>query len=501
MLADRIGERYQQSRRPSHQSRQSGAFELDALTSVDLTLSVQGLMITILCRVQEYAEELHTEQQKRGIYKRLQGGEFGIVSRQNRGGGLRPVGLMNCWQRKISLRSTEGPLSPILESYSTSLNEEGYSHESFLGKTWFVIRFSRWLRQRHIEMAEVTLGVGQRFLRDKPYRRGDPTTLRHFLLWMHSRGLISAQALQPREKSEVDTLVEEYSAYLLSERGLAATSAEVYAAITRRFLTRTCPRGRSDLRALTAARIRDFAIQEARRFRTSKAASLLTCVVRAFLRFVHYRGYVDRPLVGAVPAVAHWSMASVPRALPLKAVRRVLTESRLRRSACGLRDRAILLVLARLGLRAREVMLLELDDIDWVNACIHVCGKERQERPLPLPHDVGEAIAAYLRKGRPASSCRRVFLRTRAPWRGVAKSSSISAIVGRALMRAQVMSATHGAHQFRHSLATNMLRQGASLTEIAQVMRHRDPNTTRIYAKVDLNALREVALPWPGKPL
>jgi integrase/recombinase XerD len=409
---------------------------------------------------------------------------------------------MACWQRKISLRSIEGPLSPLLESYATSLNEEGYSHETFLSKTWFVIGFSRWLHQRRIEMPELTLAVGQGFLRDRlPRRSGDPATLRHFLMWMHSRGLIAAQALQRYEKSEVDTLVEEYSAYLVNERGLASTSRVVYAALTHRFVTRTCPQGRSDLKALTAQKIRDFAMHEARKFRTSKAASLLTSVVRSFLRFVHYRAYIDRSLVGAVPAVAHWSMAPIPRALPLKAVRRVLAHSRSRRSPCGLRDRAILLILARLGLRAREVMLLELEDIDWDNACVHVSGKGRQERPLPLPHDVGEAIATYLRDGRPASSCRRVFLRTRAPWRGVATHSSISAIVGRALRRAQIKSPSHGAHQFRHSLATNMLRRGASLTEIGQVMRHRDPNTTRLYAKVDLGALREVALPWPGRPL
>jgi site-specific recombinase XerD len=267
---------------------------------------------------------------------------------------------------------------------------------------------------------------------------------------MHSRGFIPARALRRHEKSAVDKLVEEYSTYLLNDRGLASTSGVAYAAITHRFLTRTCPRGRSDLKALTAVRIRDFVTQEAGRFRTSKAASLLTCVVRSFLRFVHYRGYVDRSLVRAVPAVAHWSMAPIPRALPIKDVSRVLAESRSRRTVCGIRDRAILLLLARLGLRAREVMLLELDDIDWEAASIHVCGKGRQERPLPLPHDVGEAIAAYLHNGRHASSCRQVFLRTRAPWRGVARSSSISAIVGRSLMRARVKSATHGAHQFRH---------------------------------------------------
>lgn len=388
-----------------------------------------------------------------------------------------------------------------MESYATSLNEEGYSHESFLAKTWFVIGFSRWLHQKRIGMSELTLSVGQRFLRDhKPCKSGDPTTLRHFLTWMHSEGFVTAQALQPCEKPEVDTLVEDYSVYLLNERGLASTSGGVYAAIAHRFLTRTCPRGRFDLKNLTAQKIRDFVVYEARKFRTSKAASLLTTVVRSLLRFMKYRGYIDRSLDAAVPAVAHWSMASIPRALPLEAIRRVLLQSKLRRTPCGLRDHAILLILARLGLRAREVMLLELDDIDWPNACIHVCGKGRRERPVPLPHDVGEAIAAYLRNGRPASSCRRVFLRTRAPWRGVGKSSSISAIVSRALKRARVKSASHGAHQFRHSLATNMLRQGASLAEIGQLLRHRDPNTTRLYAKVDLSALREVALPWPERP-
>jgi len=409
---------------------------------------------------------------------------------------------MERWQRKMSLRSIEGPLSSMLESYAHFLNEEGYSHESFLSKTRFVIGFSRWLQQKHIDLPQITLSVGNRFLRDRrPMRSGDPTTLRQFLSWMHNKGFISAQALELREKSTVDLLVNDYSGYLLNERGLADTSVAAYTAIAHRFLSRACPRGRFDVKALTAQRIREFVVHEARRFRTSKAASLLTSVIRSLVRFVHYRGYIDRSLVAAVPAVAHWSMASIPRALPLEAVRRVLKQSRLRTTPCGLRDLAILLVLARLGLRARDVMLLELEDIDWTNSCIHVSGKGRQERPVPLPHDVGVAIAAYLRNGRPASSCRRVFLRTRAPWRGVAKSSSISVIVHRALKRARVESATRGAHQFRHSLATNMLRRGASLTEIAQVLRHRDPNTTRLYAKVDLDALREVALPWPGRPL
>lgn len=409
---------------------------------------------------------------------------------------------MNRWQRTKSLRPVAGPLSPVLESYASFLNEEGYSHESFLSKTRFVIGFSRWLHEKRIDMTELTINVGERFLRHRvPCRSGDTKTLRHFLGWLCSNGLIPANALRANERSEIDVLVDEYSAYLLAERGLAATSAVVYVALARRFLNGACANGRSDLKNLTAEKIRAFILHEARKYRTSKSASLLAVVVRSVLRFAQYRGYIDRSRAEAVPAVAHWALAPIPRALPLRAVRRVLTQNKRRRTPCGLRDQAILLLLARLGLRAREVMLLELEDVDWTNACIHVCGKGRQERPLPLPHDVGEAIAAYLRDGRHASCCRRVFLRTRAPWQGVGISSSISAIVRRALKRAQVSSPTHGAHQFRHSLATNMLRRGASLTEIGQILRHRDPNTTRLYAKVDLDALREVALPWPGRPL
>jgi site-specific recombinase XerD len=406
------------------------------------------------------------------------------------------------WQRAISLGSVEGPLSAVLESYAGALNDERFSQETFLHKTWFVICFSRWLHLHNIGLKDVTRRVGERFLHDwSPRRTGAPTALGHLLAWMCSQGIIPPQALRAHETSELDALIDEYSSYLLTDRGLASTSAAVYVAHARRFLERTCPTGRRDLRALAAPVIRAFITREAKRYRTSKAASLLAVTVRSFLRFAHYRGYLDRSLAVAVPAVAQWSVASIPRALPAPAVRRVIAESKCRRTPCGLRDRAILLLLSRLGLRAREVMLLDLDDIDWPNACIYVCGKGRRERPLPLPHDVGEAIARYLREGRPTSPCRRVFLRARAPWRGLHRSSSISVIIHRALTRARVQSASRGAHQFRHALATSMLRKGASLTQISQVLRHRDPNTTRLYAKVDLDSLRAVSLPWPGRPL
>jgi len=169
-----------------------------------------------------------------------------------------------------------------------------------------------------------------------------------------------------------------------------------------------------------------------------------------------------------------------------------------RRTAVGRRDYAIVLLLARLGLRSSEVAFLELDDIDWDDGHVSVQGKGGRRTALPLPADVGEAIAAYLRHGRPRSTSRRVFLRAKAPIRGFLGPSAIGSLVRHALARAGVQAPTHGTHQFRHALATQMLRHGASLAEIGEVLRHRSPETTKIYTKVDLATLRTLALPWPG---
>jgi site-specific recombinase XerD len=190
-------------------------------------------------------------------------------------------------------------------------------------------------------------------------------------------------------------------------------------------------------------------------------------------------------------------MTTVPRAIAADQVRQLL-HSIDRTTALGRRDYAVLLVLARLGLRASEVAFLELDDINWKGGQLRIGGKAGQPGDLPLPADVGNAIAAYLRNGRPPSTSRRVFLRARAPIRGFRGASGVGSIVRHRLQRAGIDAPTHGAHQFRHGLACELLRQGASLGEIGEILGHRSPETTRIYAKVDLEALRSLALPWPG---
>jgi site-specific recombinase XerD len=226
-------------------------------------------------------------------------------------------------------------------------------------------------------------------------------------------------------------------------------------------------------------------------------AKHLTAALRSFLQYARYCGDVVLDLAAGVPAVASWSMAAIPRAIPPDAVRQLLA-SMPRRTPTERRDYAVVVLLADLGLRAGEVAGLELEDLDWNVGQVRIRGKGGHQAVLPLPVRVGEAIVAYLRNGRPLSPSRRVFLRAKAPHRGLQGSAAISAIVRQALQHAGIQAPTNGAHQFRHALATQMLRHGASLREIGDVLRHRRPQTTTIYAKVDLAALRSLALPWPG---
>jgi integrase len=212
---------------------------------------------------------------------------------------------------------------------------------------------------------------------------------------------------------------------------------------------------------------------------------------------LRYQGEISVDLAGCVPAVAAWSLSTVPKFLPAGAVRQVLDHFE-HESPTGRRNYAVLLLLARLGLRACEIVALRLNDIDWDNGRLTIRCKGGRWAQLPLPADVGEGIANYLRFGRPRCTCPHVFLRHRAPLGGFTGSTTVSSIVRRALIRSGVDSVRKGSHLFRHTLATELLRNGASLDEIGELLRHRSPNTTAVYAKVDLTALRTLALPWPG---
>jgi integrase/recombinase XerD len=221
--------------------------------------------------------------------------------------------------------------------------------------------------------------------------------------------------------------------------------------------------------------------------------------LRSFLRYAQYRGEVAIALAAAVPAVATWATTpALPKAISPEHAQRAIDSCNLRTGA-GLRDRAVLLLLARLGLRAHEIIALQLEDCDWNCGHLRVRSKCRRVQLLPIPADVGAAIAAYLRRGRPQSQSRHLFLRSMAPIRGLMPGSDgIGTIVRHALQRAGVDAPHRGSHQFRHALAVRMLQRGASLTEIGEVLRHQSPQITSIYARVDIGALRPLAQPWPG---
>ena len=279
-------------------------------------------------------------------------------------------------------------------------------------------------------------------------------------------------------------------------RGLAKATIINYVPFIRDFLKDRFGDGPVTLSRLCAGDVVRFVQRQAPRLHL-KRAKLMTTALRSFLHYARYRGDVTLDLAAAVPVVANWSMTSIPRAIAADQVRQLLASID-RRTAIGRRDYAILLLLARLGLRSGEVAFLELDDIDWNAGQLSVRGKSGQRNELPLSTEVGKAIAAYLRHGRPRSTSRRVFLRAKAPIRGFRGASGVGSIVRHCLKRAGIDAPTTGAHQFRHGLATEMLRQGASLSEIGELLGHRHPQTTKIYTKVDLNALRTLALPWPG---
>jgi integrase len=290
----------------------------------------------------------------------------------------------------------------------------------------------------------------------------------------------------PPAPNPIDDLLVEFRRYLLDERAIAPTSAVSYVHIARLFLTEHVTR----LDCLTAADVTPFVAEQC----ALCGASYVVCGLRSFLRWCHLRDLTPGPLAGAVPAAASRRLASLPQSLSPGDVRKLL-ESCDRRTTFGRRDFAVLTVLARLGLRAGEVAALELADIDWRAGEMVVRGKGPRIDRLPLPFDVGKAVAAWLRRGRGECPCPNLFTRVRAP-RIALTSSGISNLVSSACRRAGLPEVS--AHRLRHTAATEMLRSGSSLTEVGQVLRHRSLLTTGIYAKVDHISLSEVAQPWPG---
>ena len=405
---------------------------------------------------------------------------------------------------KISVPATappmhEGPLGPFMELFAQRLREQQFSAKTARAQILQAAKLSRWLLTKKMSVGDLDADAIDAHCHEQrhrfPLRRGYRAALRRFLGILREHGVCreDVSSLEPSPRQRVE---EDFKRFLSVERALSPATLRVYLPIVSQLLLERFGSRPIRLSALQPPDIIGFVQRHARDFCPRRTKLMLTAL-RSFLRHLHLRGDIGVDLAACVPCVPRWSLTEVPKFLPPGAVQQILKHCK-RRSAEGMRDYAILLLLARLGLRAGEVVRLTLDDIDWRAGQLRLHCKGRRSAQVPLIAEVGDALARYVRHGRPRCATRRVFIRGRAPRVGFSNSSTICCIVERALARAGVSSVRKGSHLFRHTLATQMLRRGASLAEIGQVLRHRHPDTTLIYAKVDLGALRTLEPEWPG---
>lgn len=398
-----------------------------------------------------------------------------------------------CWAQ------VRGPLAPYADGFRAELQRLGYTPLTAATHIRLVAHLSRWLARQGVEVSGLTPATVDAYFAERRAagyiayvtRRA----LRPLLGYLRRLGVLPAPAPEVPASPE-ERLLARYRDYLTIERALASATVELNVRMVRPFLLDrlSARKGRLDLERLTAGEVTAFVVALSRQ--RPKSVQRMVTALRSLLGFLHVAGIMDRSLATAVPSVAGWTQTGLPKALDSDQVAALLASCD-ERTPTGRRDLAILTVLVRLALRAGEVAALMLDDIDWRRGEITVRGKGNRHDRLPLPADVGERIVAYLRDGRPAAAQdRAVFVRAQAPYRAL-RSNAVTTVVVNAGRRADL--GVIGAHRLRHSAATAMLRSGGSLTEIGQTLRHIRPLTTALYAKVDVEALRQLARAWPGE--
>ncbi len=394
------------------------------------------------------------------------------------------------------VRAFPPTLDDAVEEFAAWLGELGYAAATVREKVRFVTGLVRWMKARDLSAADLDeRRVGAALKRRGATPSNHRRALLHFLELLRDRRVVAPLEL-PDCQTPAARLEEQYARYLREERGLVRATEVNYRGFVRRFLAERFGRRPTDLTKLSPRHAPDFLLRHLRTM-SPKRAQLMGSALRSFLRFSFLKAKTTVDLSLAVPTVRQYRKAAVPRYLAQEDVERVLATCDLA-SAVGRRNHAVLLLLARLGLRAGEIVKLELDDLRWRVGELVVRGKGEVHDRLPLPKEVGEALSLFLARGRVACSSRRVFLRLRAPVRGFASAAAVSTIVKRAIDRSGLRPPLRGAHLFRHSLATALIQRGATMAEIGQVLRHRSANTTEQYAKVDFEGLRGVSLPWLG---
>jgi site-specific recombinase XerD len=387
-----------------------------------------------------------------------------------------------------------GPAGPYLDGFAAYLAGAGYSRDKVRAYLRGTGQLSAWAAQTDLTLDHLDSRVLGRFGRYLDLegrlrcRRGEysPTFLgaRHFVDFLEAKGLVATPeaAIEP-------ALVTEFCHWMRSQRGVTETTLNGYRPALRRLLVALGDQPEQ----YTAKQLRGFVLGRAGAHKTSQVKTSVT-VLRMFLRFLITQGRCPPELLVAIPTIAGWRRASLPSYLGPEEIERVIGTCD-PMSAMGARDRAVLLLLARLGLRASDVAALQLHDIDWEQGLFQVAGKNRRQTVLPLPQDVGEALLHYVLIHRPSAEISQVFITAVAPFVPFSRWM-VSAITARALRLARIDAPSGGARLLRRSAATAMLRQGASLEAIGAVLRHTSIETTHIYTKVDIDLLEQVVVPW-----
>lgn len=392
-----------------------------------------------------------------------------------------------------------GPLGPHIINFASLLIEQGYADFSMKLKIRLVVDFSKWMENQKITIDNLEEKNINDFIElkgiQKSIRRGLLATLKLLLRHFQNIGIIQSSPpileVNPFENIECG-----FAKYLSQERGLSMATLDNYIPLVRRFLSESFSSGNNQVEKIRPVDVTNFILRYVPTVKR-KTAQLMTSSLRAFFRYLHVRGRITVDLAQFVPTVAYWRLANIPKHLQPEEVESLLKNCD-QSNPTGVRDYAILLLFARLGLRAGEVATMIFEDFNWEKGELIIRGKGPRKDRLPIPNDVGEAIVKYLKHGRPKCRTRCVFVRARAPYKGFSSSVALCNIVERALCRSNLQPPHKGAHLLRHSLANHMLQKGSTLTEIGEILRHQLPSTTEIYTKVDLNALSSVAQPWPG---
>jgi site-specific recombinase XerD len=397
-------------------------------------------------------------------------------------------------------RMEAGDLAPLIAEFTRELSQEGYTDLTVRGYDDAARHLAHWLAKSGIATAEIEEAVVRRFSRHRcrcpGMRREKQLSGRYvrracrFVAFLANRG-IAPQKTTPAA-SAPDRRAVEFQDWLRRHRGLSERTIELQGYLLMQMLPALRPQPRS----WDAQHIREVIIaktKRASRVHVKKLASTL----RGYVRFLSTNGRCQAGLEHAVPIIAQWRLSTLPRFIDAAQVERLIATCE-ESTPTGLRDRAILLLIARLGLRAGDIVSLRLGDLDWCWATIVVRGKGRRETRLPLPQDAGDALLAYIEGARPHVACDRVFFMLNAPVRPITGHNVVSSIVRSAVHKAAIDTPTKGANLLRHSAATAMLRGGATLDMVGAVLRHRSADMTAHYAKVDVTMLRQIAQPWPG---